>query len=59
MTDTEARTVVPGLHPIRADTATREITAVNHDVVGTLRGWRRVTAHRLGTPNRTPGRHGG
>ncbi|MGW1997845.1 hypothetical protein [Embleya sp. NPDC001921] len=51
MTDTEARTVVPGLHPICADATARAITDLNHDVARALRGWRRVTAHRLATPD--------
>ncbi|MGW9211787.1 hypothetical protein ACWGR4_33050 [Embleya sp. NPDC055664] len=49
LTDAEAVTVVPGLHPIWADTIAREITDLNRDVGGTLRGWHRVTAHRLAT----------
>ncbi|MFF7250761.1 AAA family ATPase [Embleya sp. NPDC008237] len=47
LTDAEAVTVVPGLHPLWADTTAREITGLNRDVGGTLRGWHRVTAHRL------------
>ncbi|MFE3200156.1 hypothetical protein [Embleya sp. NPDC059237] len=47
LTDAEAVTVVPGLHPIWADTTAREVTGLNRDVGGTLRGWHRVTAHRL------------
>ncbi|MFI6986489.1 AAA family ATPase [Embleya sp. NPDC050154] len=50
LTDTEAHTVVPGLHPIWADATAHAITDLNHDVAGALRGWRRVTAHRLAAP---------
>lgn len=58
LTDVEAVTVVPGLHPIWTDATAREIAAVNQDVAGALRGWRRVTAERLRGPDRDPGRHG-
>ncbi|MEU0939825.1 ATP-binding protein [Embleya sp. NPDC005971] len=46
LTDTEAVTVVPGLHPVWADTTARAITDLNRDVGGTLSGWHRITAHR-------------
>ncbi|MFI1585039.1 AAA family ATPase [Embleya sp. NPDC020630] len=47
LTDTEAVTVVPDLHPVWADTTAREITDLNRHVAGTLHGWHQVTARRL------------
>jgi hypothetical protein len=58
LTDAEARTVVPTLHPMWADTTAREITDLNHDVAGALRGWRHITARRLATPNTPTGTTG-